>query len=90
VEGLKVVSDYAASHPAPSVRVCRPAPPGNLRVSKPAAGVDGATAPGNDEVEIGQDIGRELYEAADAIDREIVKLTWLQRWAAAVATKPAQ
>ena len=87
VEGLKVVSDYAASHPAPSIRLCRPATPSNLRVSKSAAGVDGAAAPGNDEVEIGQDIGRELYEAADALDREVVKLTCLQKWAAAVATK---
>ena len=85
VQGLQTVADYAASHPAPVVRLCRPANPSNVRVSKSTTGTDGPATSGDDAVETGQDIGRELYQAADELDREVVKLIYLQRWNAAVA-----
>lgn len=87
-KSLQVLADRAANKPAPSVRVCRPASPSNLRVSDAAGRADGATAGGDDAVEVGQDIGRELYQAADELDREVVKLRWLQQWNARLATPP--
>lgn len=87
-KGLQAVSDYAAAHPAPSVRLCRPAGATDVRVPGTAGPADGA-APGRDvPLEAGSDIGRQLFDLADSADREALKLRALQQWNQALAKVP--
>ena len=87
-KGLQAVSDYAAAHPAPSVRLCRPTSQPVVRVPGTPGPADGS-APGRDvPAEVGRDIGVELYRLADDADREALKLRSLQQWNQALAKVP--
>lgn len=87
-KGLQAVSDYAAAHPAPSVRLCRPAGSPVVRVPGSPGPADGAAASGDVPLEVGADIGRQLFDLADAADREALKLRALQQWTGALAQPP--
>ena len=83
--GLETVAAYAAAHPAPSVRLCKPAGRTSVRVPVAAQGADGGPAPGDVPLETSSDIGQRLFDLADEADREAVKLRWLQEWSRALA-----
>lgn len=83
--GLETVAAYAAAHPAPSVRLCRPAGGTSLRVPPAPGGADGSPGPGDLPLQAGEDIGRQLFDLADEADREALKLRYLQNWNRALA-----
>ena len=83
--GLETVAAYAAAHPAPSVRLCKPANRTAVRVPGTPGGADGGTDSGDIPQEAGADIGKQLFDLADEADRETVKLRWLQEWSRALS-----
>ena len=83
--GLETVAAYAAAHPAPSVRLCKPANRTAVRVPGTPGGADGGTDSGDIPQEAGADIGKQLFDLADEADRETVKLRHLQNWNRALA-----
>ena len=83
--GLETVAAYAAAHPAPAVRLCRPAGGTSLRVPPAPGGADGSPGPGDLPLQAGEDIGRQLFDLADEADREALKLRYLQNWNRALA-----
>lgn len=74
--------------PAVPVRLCRPAPAGDLRPASPAGPADGAAPSGDVPLEASGDIGQRLFDLADSADAEALKLRYLQQWSAAMATAP--
>lgn len=74
------LADLRNHPPAPPVRLCRPARPGDVRPSAPARPADGAAPGGDVPVEVGEDIGQQLFDLADEADREALKLKSLQDW----------
>lgn len=83
--GLETVAAYAAAHPAPSVRLCRPTNRTSVRVSPASGPADGGTGQGDVPLQAGEDIGRQLFDLADEADREALKLRYLQNWNRALA-----
>lgn len=83
--GLETVAAYAAAHPAPSVRLCRPAGDASVRLPVSTGGADGSAGPGDVPLTSGADIGKQLFDLADEADRETVKLRYLQNWNRALA-----
>jgi hypothetical protein len=74
------LEEISSRPPAPAVRLCRPARQGGVPGAGAASPADGSTGSGDVPVEVGADIGRQLYELADEADRETLKLRWLQEW----------
>ena len=83
--GLETVAAYAASHPAPTVRLCKPAGGASVRLPPTPGGVDGSLQPGDVPQEAGKDIGKQLFDLADEADRESLRLRYLQEWARALS-----
>jgi hypothetical protein len=84
-KGLQAVADYAAAHPAPSVRLCRPTGEPVVRVPDPAGAADGPAPGGDVQVQASGDIGQRLFDLADDADRQSVKLRALQDWNTSLA-----
>ena len=83
--GLETVAAYAAAHPAPSVRLCRPTNRTEVRVPGSPGPADGSAGSGDVSLEAGKDIGQQLFDLADEADREALKLRYLQNWNRALA-----
>ena len=78
--GLETVAAYAAAHPAPSVRLCKPTGRASVRVPVAAQGADGSATGRDVPLETSSDIGQRLFDLADEADREALKLRALQSW----------